>query len=139
MCSLALPVFVQNHEFFLNSFSDIDHVTAHMNNNQKHLQTSKGALNSAPVRQLHRSKQQQRQKLHSAYLCKKWMDDYLFMAQIFIDSVSVSFLSALLHKEVLFKPVLPNAASLMQFTFCHTQLCRAATLPHLFCSSVSLV
>lgn len=65
MCSLALPLWVQNQEFFLNSFSDIDHITAHMNNKQKHLQTSKEALKGAPVRSQHRSKQQQRQKLHS--------------------------------------------------------------------------
>lgn len=39
MCSLALPLWVQNHD---NGSSNVDHITSHMNNKQKHLQTSKG-------------------------------------------------------------------------------------------------
>lgn len=125
--------------FSLNSFSDIGHITAHMNNKQKNLQTSKEALKGAPVRSQHRSKQQQRKKLHSGLFVQE-VDAWLFVkgSNIYRFRLCI-FFKALFHKEVLFKPILPNAASLMQFTFRHTQLCRAATLPHLFCSSASLV
>lgn len=40
MRSLPVPLRILNHELFLSGFSDVDRITAHMNNNQKHLQAN---------------------------------------------------------------------------------------------------